>query len=290
MSKEKITDPLKKEVEEFCYEPDDDDDDEDEIAAYADTDTDSDSDISDPPPIIEYNGTVYYPASGKGNTICKQAEDYVNGSLSKDRYVSFLAALKVLTLRVTGDRPLDSFTKEDFEKFIGTVDENTCSYGDTFFIKKTVITDGETCPGEKCKRKKYPKSEPGEPCASRTTKNGNVIEYCAGHCPNDHTKLTVTLQTVEEYHGKTVPEIYKFSVEETLLYDGYVYFMRQALEEMNDPDNPYIPRDPSSGTDVEIPEYKEPEFGVSSRDTTIIVILVVTLIMGLLFKKKGGQT
>lgn len=262
---EKVTEPLKEKVSDFCVS------------------------VGKPARILKYNDDPpLFPASGKSSSVNKKIEDYIKGSLSKDRYISFLAALKVLTLRETGERPLDAFTQADFEKFIGTVNENNCVYGNTFFIKTTVITDGETCPGANCKTKK----KPGCTCCSRTDpKTGKEHKFCGGHgyCDNDHTKMTVTLRTVEEFSGRSIPEVYEFNEDEARLYEGYKEFMGQALEEMNDPDNPYTPFVPSESSDIEIPDYIEPELNVSNQYIVLLAVLVISLIMGLLFKgKKGG--
>ncbi len=262
-AKDKITDPLKKEISDFCVT------------------------VEPPKRILEYDGTVYFPAAGKSSSVNTQIEKYVSTSLSVDRYISFLAALKVLTLRETGDRPLDAFTKADFEKLIGTVDHITCTYGSAFFIATTDVSQGNTCPGANCKRKTIP----GCKCASRTNKDGKVTYYCGGHyyCDNDHTKLTVKLKTAEEYYGKSVPEIYGFDEDERLLYESYDYFMKMAFEEMNATDSPHTPRDPTSDTAPDIPAYVEPDLDVSDRDITIAVIIIVTIIFGFLFKRKGEQ-
>lgn len=262
VSKEKVTEPLKSIVTSFCVPK------------------------SVPKNIIAYNGASYYPADGKDVTINPAIEAYISSSLSTERYIAFLAALKVLTLRETEERP-ELFTKADFEKFIGTVNGNVCTYGDTFFFKTTVTTGGHTCPGSNC-RIRY--CDTG--CCTRTDSEGNEEKYCPGHryCNHDHIKMTVTLRTVEEYTGKSVSEIYSFDEEEEYLFESYKYFIGLLIEEMNDPDNPIKPYNPSSGTsEGDMPEYKEPEFGISSRDTALLVILVVSIIMGLLFgKRKGG--
>lgn len=275
---ENITEPLKNTVTSFCGETD------------------------DPQNIIVFNGTTYYPASGKGTTINSSIEAYVTGSLSSDRFASMLAALKVFRLRETGERPEESetsessdesemgeypkmFTKDDFKTFIGTVNGNTCGYGVTFFIKTTSSVGGQTCPGSNCKERTC---NPG--CKTRTV-NGKKELYCPGHkyCDHDHTKMTVTLKTVEEYYtGKGIPEIYNFDEEEIVLYDKYKEYLDSVIEDAKDPFTPSPNSLPDGSTSVDYDTSYEPaDFSVSSSNTALLILLVIGIIaFGI--RKRGG--
>lgn len=265
VSKENITDPLNSTVSSFCVAP---------------------FNNGEPPQrIISYNGTVYYPASGKADTINSAIESYVDGSLTTDRFVSMLAALKVFVRRETGENPETVFTKDDFKAFIGTVNGNTCSYGDTFFIKTTSTIGGQTCPGSNC-RVRYC----DEGCCTRTNKDGEEERYCPGHryCDHDHVKMIVSLQTVEEYTGKSVSEIYGFDEEEEDMYDSYKEFIGALIEDMNDPESPTYYPHTSGGTSEDINTSYEPSgFSVSSSNVALLILLVFGLIaFGV--RKKGG--
>lgn len=264
-SKENIIDPLNSTVSSFCVAP---------------------FNNGDPPQrIISYNGTVYYPASGKADTINSAIESYVEGSLTTDRFVSMLAALKVFVRRETGENPETVFTKDDFKSFIGTVNGNTCSYGDTFFIKTTTTVSGQTCPGSNC-RVRYCE----EGCSTRINDDGEEEQYCPGHryCDHDHVKMIVSLQTVEEYTGKSVSEIYGFDEEEEDMYDSYKEFIGALIEDMNDPESPTYYPHTSGGTSEDLNTSYEPSgFSVSSSNVALLMILVLGLIaFGI--RKKGG--
>lgn len=262
-SKENITDPLNTTVTGFCTPKE------------------------DPQNIIAFNGSVYFPAAGKADTVNSLTENYVDSSISQDRYVTFLAVLKVLEERETGERS-DLFTKSDFKTLIGTVNGNTCVYGDacdTFFIKTTVTTTGETCPGAACKTRYC------DGCQTRTNSDGETETYCPGHsyCDHDHTKLTILLKTVEEYSGKSVAEIYNFDDEEEYKFEDYKYIIESLIEEMKTvPDYSYVPPSPTNSDAVDDTSYVTPEnFIVSNRDWILIAALVAALIFGLMANRKG---
>lgn len=263
--KENITDPLKSTVSSFCVDP---------------------FNNNQPPQrIIVYNGTLYYPARGKASTINPAIENYVSSSLSTDRFVAMLAALKVFVRRETDENPEEAFTKDDFKAFIGTVNGNTCGYGDTFFIKTTSTVSGQTCPGSNC-RVRYCK----EGCCTRINSDGETEQYCPGHryCDHDHVKMTITLKTVEEYTGKSVPEIYGFDEEEEYLYDAYVEFIDALIEDMKDPDSPTYHPPITGGTSEDYNTSYEPaDFSISSSNVALLILLVLGLI-ALGIRKRGG--
>lgn len=192
------------------------------------------NEASDPPNIIDYTigdseGTSY-PAS---DSINSSIDDFINSAseYTSDNYSDFMAALVVLKSRGQGENfALEKFKPAEIEEFIGGVDSNSCTYGSTFFIKTTDTSTGETCPNEDCKTK----TEPGCKCSSYTDEDGKVHEYCGGHpyCDHDHKKLTVTVQTVDEYYGNSIPEIYGFNEDETEYFNDLSSFISDLLQEM----------------------------------------------------------
>lgn len=181
-----------------------------------------DSDDNDPRKIIQYidkdNNILRYPAKGADSTINPIIDNF-----GTEDYANYMSLLFVLMTRekqqadgVTDAEIYDfDFKKEDFEEFMKTVNENSCRWGDTFVIKTAVETGGNTCPNEQCRRE----TEPGCKCCSYTDEEGEIHEYCGGHCPNDHTKLTVKLYTVKDYYEKDYPEIYNFTENEKTRYE-----------------------------------------------------------------------
>lgn len=265
VGKENVTDPLKSVVSSFCVTPF--------------------NDNKPPQRIILYNGTLYYPASGRADTINSAIESYVEGSLTTDRFASMLAALKVLVQKKTGERPETAFTKADFKTFFGTVNGNTCSYGDTFFIKTTSTVGGQTCPGSNC-RVRY--CDYG--CCTRINSEGEEERYCPGHryCNHDHVKMTVILRTVEEYTGKSIPEIYGFDEDETYQYEGFKEYIGALIEEMNDPQSPnYYPHTPGGTSEDYSYSYEPADFSISSSNAALLILLVIGFIaFGI--RKRGG--
>lgn len=294
VAKEKITDPLKTAVTNFCGDDgsDDTDTEEDEDADESSTDTDDADDDSEESGssqnFIEFNGEEFFPASGNADEINERIEQYVDSGTSSQRFASLLAALKVLEMKKTGELPEAVFTKSDFEAFIGTVNSNTCEYGDTFFIKTTVTVGGQTCPDENC-RTDY--CDDVDDCESpETDDEGN--EYCPGHdyCDNDHKKMTITLKTVEEYYtDKGIPEIYGFDEDEEYQYEAFKEFIAALVEEKNDPGNlPNYYPELSGGTSVDYDySYEPPDFSISSSNVALLVLLVIGFIaFGI--RKRGG--
>lgn len=194
------------------------------------------SEAATPPNIIAYkigksSGTIY-PAGGADGQINAKIDSLVTSSTaySSKYYSDFMAALVVLMTRAHGTEEgfaLEKFTVADMEKLLGGLNSNSCEFGSTFFIKTTSITDGETCPGAACKKK----TKPGCKCA--VDENGN--KYCAGHpyCDHDHKKMTVTLQTVAEYTGKSIPEVYGFNESDTQYFNDVSSFISDLLNDMS---------------------------------------------------------
>lgn len=280
---ENITEPIKSTVTSFCDED------------------------ADPPNIIVFNGgDEVYPASKQ--TVNSQIDDYVSGSLSSDRFASMLAALKVFRLREAdkiipeessaeseneesstefekGELP-KMFTKDDFKAFIGTVNGNTCSYGDTFFIKTTVTVSGQTCPGKDCRERTC---NPG--CKTRKKSDGTTERYCPGHkyCDHDHKKMTVTLKTVEEYYtDKGIPEIYNFDEDEIVSYDKYKEYLDLLIEDAKDPFTPSPESQPDGSTSVDYDtSYDHAGFKLGKSETALIIILVLGM-LAFIVRKRGG--
>lgn len=194
------------------------------------------SEAATPKNIISYqigssSGTIY-PANGADGQINARIDSLIGSTTaySSKYYSDFMAALVVLMTRAhnTEDNfALEKFTVEDMSKLIGGLNNNSCGYGSTFFVKTTTITTGEACPGENCKIKR----KPGCKCAQ--DKNGNY--YCAGHryCDHDHKKLTVKLQTVAEYTGKSIPEVYGFNESDAQYFNDVSSFITELLIEMS---------------------------------------------------------
>lgn len=182
-----------------------------------------DSDDNDPRRIIQYidkdNNILRYPAKGADSTINSIIDNF-----GTEDYADYMSLLFVLMTRekqqadgVTDAEIYDfDFKKEDFEEFMKTVNENSCRWGDTFVIKTAEETGGNTCPNEQCRRE----TEPGCKCCSYTDEEGEIHEYCGGHCPDDHTKLTVKLYTIKDYYDKDYPEIYNFTENEKTRYEA----------------------------------------------------------------------
>lgn len=199
---------------------------EDEVTAFCNSDT------TEPRKIIQFNDRTFYPASGKNSTINSIIEKF-----KVDDYSDYMSLLFVLMTRekqradgVTDAEIYDfDFTKADFEEFVKTVDDNTCRWGETFLYKITTETTGNACPGENCKKKKTPG------CKCAVDENGN--KYCAGHpyCPHNHTKLTVKLYTVKDYHNKggsnlNYSEIYNFTENEKIRFETSKGFVKSLLD------------------------------------------------------------
>lgn len=191
--------------------------------------------VSDPQRIIEYtigdSSATLFPAAGKDAEINAIIDRVINdfSRYTATEYSNFMAALVVLTARKNyGNESFafEKFTQSEIEEFIGGLNSNSCSFGNTFFVKTTTTTSSETCPGAACKSKK----EPGCECAE----DDNGKKYCAGHpyCDNDHEKLTIKFQTADKYYGKTVSEIYGFNEEEAVYFSSVSEFIRTMLMEM----------------------------------------------------------
>lgn len=196
-----------------------------------------DGDTEDPRRIIEYHDKnttrTFYPAKGADVTINVLIEQF-----GTDDYADYMSLLFVLMTRekqqadgVTDEEIYDfDFKKEDFEEFMKTVNENSCRWGDTFVIKTAVETSPHACPSN-CHREK----RSGCTCCSSTDpETGRVTHYCGGHCPVDHTKMTVTLYTVKDYYGKDYPEIYNFTDNEKTRYEASKAIIQGLLDYWED--------------------------------------------------------
>ena len=195
------------------------------------------SDTADPRKIIEYhdknNTRTFYPAAGADATINALIEQF-----GTDDYADYMSLLFVLMTRekqqadgVADDEIYDfDFKKEDFEEFMKSVNENSCRWGDTFVIKTAVETSPHACPYN-CHRE----TRSGCHCCSSTDpETGEVTHYCGGHCPVDHTKMTVRLYTVKDYYGKDYPEIYNFTDNEKTRYEASKAIIQGLLEYWED--------------------------------------------------------
>ncbi len=196
-----------------------------------------DSDTADPRKIIDYrdknNSRTFYPAAGADGAINALIEQF-----GTDDYADYMSLLFVLMTRekqqadgVSDEEIYDfDFKKEDFEEFMKTVNENSCRFGDTFVIKTAVETSPHACPNN-CHRE----TRSGCKCCSSTDlETGKVTLYCGGHCPVDHTKMTVKLYTVKDYYDMDYPEIYSFTENEKTRYEASKAIIAGLLEYWED--------------------------------------------------------
>lgn len=209
---------LKSTVSSFCMELEDD----------------------EPQRIISYydnaNSMLFFPAERKDAFINPLIDELL---LSDEDCAEFLATLFVLMTRekqiaagVTENEIFDfDFKRSDFEEFIGEVQSitvtedgvtvsngggNSCRWGPTY-IYKTVKTQSPVyCPPHACEREIRPDCHDGYV----DDENGERHYYCVGHpyCPQNHTQMSVTLMTAEQYYGKSVTELYEFTDAEYLRY------------------------------------------------------------------------
>lgn len=191
------------------------------------------SQSAEPPSIVEYkvgsSSGVIYPAA---DATVNSAIDGLVGDVTaySSKYFSeFIASLVVLMSRGKDETfALEQFTEADMQAFLGGVNNNSCDFGSTYFVKTTSITDGETCPNEDCKKK----TKPGCDCGG---KDENGRKKCAGHpyCNHDHKKMTVKLQTISEETGKSMPQIYGFNDTESEHFTAISGFISDILKEMS---------------------------------------------------------
>lgn len=194
----------------------------------------------DPTPkkIISYKSKAIssgrlYPAYKQDRTINGYIDKF---ELKDEDYVEMLSALFVLMTREkqqaenVGENEIFEFIfkTEDISEFIGSVNDNTSRWGDTFFIKTDVNESPVSCPGEDCKIK-YKDDD----CASYTDDDGHKQYYCKGHpyCPVNHTEKKVSLYKVTDYYNKTVEEIYNFSEAEKTRYNLSKTIISMLIEE-----------------------------------------------------------
>ena len=100
--------------------------------------------------------------------------------------------------------------------------------------------------------------------------------------------MIVTLKTVEEYTGKSIPEIYDFDEDETFQYESFKDYIGALIEEMNDPQSPhYNPPAPGDAPQDYSYSYEPADFSISSSNAALLILLVIGFIaVGI--KKKGG--
>lgn len=100
--------------------------------------------------------------------------------------------------------------------------------------------------------------------------------------------MIVTLKTVEEYTGKSIPQIYDFDEDETEQYESFMDYIGALIEEMNDPHSPnYYPHTPGGTSEDYSFSYEPADFSISSSNAALMILLVIGFIaVGI--KKKGG--
>ncbi len=209
--KDKALKPLKSTIDTFC-----------------------DSDTEDPRKIIQYQSkaqnVTFYPAKGNNSTI----DGYID-AFDLEFYPDFLATLFVLMTRdkLQAENLPETeianfeFKKADFEEFINGVNANLCKYKQTYVYKTTQTVENCYCPNQNCKRKTIS----GCKCACSEDENGKKRYYCGGHpyCPKNHTKLVVSLYTIQELKEMKPAAIYDFTENEKIRFDAAKAF----IEAMN---------------------------------------------------------
>ena len=191
-----------------------------------------------PKKIISYKSKVIssgrlYPAYHKDTTINRYIDKF---EVKDEDYVEMLSALFVLMTREkqqaenVGENEIFEFIfkTEDISEFIGSVNNNTSRWGDTFFIKTDKNESPVSCPGENCKTKYK-----SDKCASYLDDDGHRHYYCKGHpyCPVNHTEKKVSLYKVTDYYDKSVEEIYHFSEAEKTRYELSKTIISMLIEE-----------------------------------------------------------
>ena len=241
----KVIDSMKSKVTGFCVEVTDED---------------------EPHNIIVYDDVLYYPADNKDLIINPLIEKYKDNKFTNEEYAKFLATLFVLMTREkqqaegkTENEIYDfDFKREDFEEFIGEImdisvthssstgtgessgteednvtitnpDGNSSKWGSTYLYKKTETESPVACPGQNCK------VEYKEGCQDDYTEDedGEKHYYCTGHpyCPENHTKMTVTVLTAEEFYNKSVEEIYNMTDTEKYRFGIAKEFIQNLLDD-----------------------------------------------------------
>ena len=191
-----------------------------------------------PKKIISYKSKTIssgrlYPAYHKDTTINGYIDRF---KIEDEDYIEMLSTLFVLMTREkqqtenVGENEIFEFIfkTEDISEFIGSVNNNTSRWGDTFFIKTDKNESPVSCPGENCKIKYK-----SDRCASYTDADGHKHYYCKGHpyCPINHTEKKVSLYKVTDYYDKSIEEIYNFSEAEKERYNLSKTIISMLIEE-----------------------------------------------------------
>lgn len=191
-----------------------------------------------PKKIISYKSKTIssgrlYPAYQKDTTINGYIDRF---KIEDEDYIEMLSTLFVLMTREkqqtenVGENEIFEFIfkTEDISEFIGSVNNNTSRWGDTFFIKTDKNESPVSCPGENCKIKYK-----SDRCASYTDDDGHKHYYCKGHpyCPINHTEKKVSLYKVTDYYDKSIEEIYNFSETEKARYNLSKTIISMLIEE-----------------------------------------------------------
>ena len=191
-----------------------------------------------PKKIISYKSKTIssgrlYPAYHKDTTINGYIDRF---KIEDEDYIEMLSTLFVLMTREkqqtenVGENEIFEFIfkTEDISEFIGSVNNNTSRWGDTFFIKTDKNESPVSCPGENCKIKYK-----SDRCASYTDADGHKHYYCKGHpyCPINHTEKKVSLYKVTDYYYKSIEEIYNFSEAEKERYNLSKTIISMLIEE-----------------------------------------------------------
>lgn len=226
----KVINSMQSKVSGFCV-PITDDDEPHNIIVY-----------NDP-----YNNTTYYPADNKDEIINPLIDEFKENSMDNEEYAKMLATLFVLMTREkqqaegkTENEIYDfDFKREDFEEFIGEIVDipggdgsssgNSCKWGSTYLYKQTKTESPVACPGRNCE------TEYRSGChdAYYEDEEGEKHYYCTGHpyCPVNHTKMTVTLYTAEQYYNKSIEEIYNMTDTEKYRFGIAKEFIQNLLDD-----------------------------------------------------------
>lgn len=191
-----------------------------------------------PKKIISYKSKTIssgrlYPAYQKDTTINGYIDRF---KIEDEDYIEMLSTLFVLMTREkqqtenVGENEIFEFIfkTEDISEFIGSVNDNTSRWGDTFLIKTDKNESPVSCPGENCKIKYK-----SDRCAYYTDDDGHKHYYCKGHpyCPINHTEKKVSLYKVTDYYDKSIEEIYHFSEAEKERYNLSKTIISMLIEE-----------------------------------------------------------
>ena len=177
---------------------------------------------SQPYHILECQNTLYYPAVNSTTAL-----DNYFSSYDDEFYTNMVALMYILKRRSNANVTYNDISQSDFEVLLGDVDNNTCTYGQTFVYKTTTEVTNCKCPTEDCQFELR-----DDNCAyTIDEETGDRVEYCQGHsyCSGDHTKLQVNMYKVTDYTNKSLSEIYNFTSDESNLYNTIVTLLQNIL-------------------------------------------------------------